>query len=160
MGAKHGRPRFDVSSLSGPTQAHLALDAAARRADIRLHRRRCRNSNHPSFRTYRGRGIVECKRWFKFENFLADMREPVNPKHTLERIHINKGYEPRNCAWKGRVVQARNTRRNRLLTIFDETYCLAEWSERTGIPAWKIRRRLNHSWPTESSPGRDPADYE
>lgn len=57
-------------------------------------------------------GTTVCKRWAKFENFLADMGEaPVG--YSLDRINNRKGYMPSNCRWVPLSEQARNTRRLR-----------------------------------------------
>lgn len=72
---------------------------------------RCTNKNVRSYPDYGGRGITVCKRWLKFENFLADMGE--KPSLTsLDRIDVNKNYEPKNCRWATNIQQANNKRNN------------------------------------------------
>lgn len=63
-------------------------------------------------KNYGGRGITVCKRWLKFENFVADMFEGFDSKLTLDRINNDKGYFKSNCRWTDAKVQAKNTRRS------------------------------------------------
>lgn len=72
---------------------------------------RCTNPNVKSYKDYGGRGIRVCKRWEKFEHFLADMGERPEGK-TLDRKNVNGNYTPANCKWATRKEQAVNTRKN------------------------------------------------
>ena len=72
--------------------------------------RRCTNPKHPRYKDWGGRGITVCKRWRKFENFLADMGErPTNL--TLDRRDNDGNYTPSNCRWATALEQRRNQRR-------------------------------------------------
>lgn len=60
-----------------------------------------------------------CQRWLGesgFENFLADMGERPSPKHSIDRIDNDRGYEPGNCRWATRTEQNTNKRPSSLKT--------------------------------------------
>jgi hypothetical protein len=70
---------------------------------------RCFDPNHAGYRYYGARGITVCHRWFKFENFYADMGDPP-PGLSIDRIDVNGNYEPGNCRWATASEQVRNQR--------------------------------------------------
>lgn len=77
---------------------------------------RCEDKRNPAYKDYGGRGITVCKRWHKFENFLADMGErPVGL--TIERKNNDKGYYKRNCKWANHSEQMINRRGISKLTV-------------------------------------------
>ena len=72
---------------------------------------RCTNPRQANYPAYGGSGVKVCQRWLtSFEHFIADMGEPPTPNHTIERRRNGLGYEPGNCYWASRLVQARNRR--------------------------------------------------
>jgi hypothetical protein len=68
---------------------------------------RCYRPNSVRYHSYGAKGIRVCKKWHKFENFLADMGERPKGK-TLDRINGLKGYFPKNCKWSTCKEQANN----------------------------------------------------
>lgn len=111
---------------------------------------RCHNKNDRSYANYGGRGIVVCDRWrSSFVLFIEDIGMRPSAAHTLDRIDNNGPYDPLNCQWSTRKQQARNTRRNNLLTFNGHTRCLSEWAELVGIHRNTLRYRLGLGWTTE-----------
>lgn len=90
---------------------------------------------------YVSRGITVCERWRSFENFLADMGEPL-PNQSIDRIDNNGNYEPGNCRWATAKEQARNTSRNVDIEFRGETLCLLDWALRIGINQVALRKRI------------------
>ena len=77
-----------------------------------------------------------CQSWSdSFTQFLADMGRRPGPKFSIERSDVNKGYEPGNCKWLPRALQARNTRRSRHLTADGQTMLLVDWSRKLTVSA-------------------------
>lgn len=104
---------------------------------------RCFNPKCKYFTRYGGRGITVCDRWRNdFKTFLADMGT-CPPGLTLERIDNDGIYEPGNCKWATQFEQCNNRTGLRRFEYQGEKLTIAEWSRRTGMPEWKIRRRLD-----------------
>jgi predicted DNA-binding transcriptional regulator AlpA len=114
---------------------------------------RCTNRKSAAWKNYGGRSITVCKRWLaSFDNFLADMGPRPGLKYEIDRYPNNAGnYEPGNCRWVTRKVNARNKRTNRVLTFKDTTHTMAEWAEITGLSRGSIWDRLNRGYSIEEA---------
>ncbi len=97
---------------------------------------RCYNEVADSYPDYGGRGITVCDRWLGdsgFINFLQDMGERPKGK-TLDRINSNKNYEPSNCRWSDKFIQANNRSNNINITYNGKTQSLKQWSRELNLP--------------------------
>jgi len=113
---------------------------------------RCTNSNYSEYQYYGGRGITVCERWLNFENFLEDMDEPPTQEHSIDRIDNDGNYCKSNCRWATKREQARNTRRNLLITFDGETQCLMWWAEKFNINYHTLYNRIyRNGWPIEKA---------
>jgi hypothetical protein len=109
--------------------------------------RRCCNPRTEHFELYGGRGIAVCQAWRNdFVAFFRDMGTRPSPKHSLDRIDSNGNYEPSNCRWATTVVQSRNRRCVRLVTVDGVTRPMPEWAELAGLSKNAIRERLRRGW--------------
>lgn len=114
-------------------------------------KQRCYNPNNVAYSNYGGRGIKICERWKSFEYFYTDMGQRPTPKHQLDRIDNNKGYEPGNCRWVTAKVNANNRRDNRYVTIYGQTKSLKQWCEEYEVPYDTAFNRLNRGWSEEKA---------
>jgi hypothetical protein len=106
---------------------------------------------HQQYKDYGGRGITICKRWLKFENFLADMGErPAGM--SLDRKNNDGPYTKRNCKWSTRSEQARNSSVTKYLTRSDGvTLSMEDWSRKLGLARYGLYDRLQAGWPLEKA---------
>lgn len=103
-------------------------------------RSRCRSPRNKEFHNYGGRGIRTCTRWDNFDGFYSDMGS-CPEGGTIERLDVNGNYEPSNCVWASRTVQANNKRSTVRLTINGETRSLSEWAKHYGVEISKASYR-------------------
>lgn len=112
---------------------------------------RCTKPNCDMYKHYGGRGIKIAETWAKnFPKFLEDMG-PCPDGMTLERIDVNGNYGPGNCRWATTMEQGANKRNNKMLTMGEKTYHLAEWARVTGLSHGVIHYRLKRGWTVEES---------
>lgn len=107
------------------------------------------------YHLYGGRGITVCQTFLGvdgFAHFLKEVGRKPSRCHSLDRISVEKGYEPGNLRWASPTTQARNRRCTLYVTIDGRKVSLAEACETAGLPyqlvydRWKI---LN--WPVSKA---------
>jgi len=113
---------------------------------------RCERPGNAHFADYGGRGIRVHPEWrHDFAAFLAHIGPRPAPHLTLERIDNAKGYEPGNVRWTTHTEQARNTRRNRHVTVRGERMTVAEAAARFGLPKATLLGRLARAWSDDAA---------
>lgn len=104
---------------------------------------RCSNPNDAAYKHYGARGVKVCKRWHKYENFLADMGQRPSKDYSLDRKNVNGDYKPSNCRWATRSEQQRNKTTTRLYTDGSFVGTLVECAANLGISKelahWRIK---------------------
>lgn len=115
-------------------------------------RQRCGNPSDNGYEYYGARGITVCERWRdSFENFYEDMGPRPSSGHSIDRINNDGNYEPSNCRWATRLVQAHNSRISTNITHNGETKCIAEWAQQAGISVKSMYTRLASGWSIEKA---------
>lgn len=76
--------------------------------------KRCENPNNKDFEEYGARGIAVCQAWRNnFLEFFHSVGARPSPKHSLDRIENDRGYEPGNVRWATAKEQSNNRRPRR-----------------------------------------------
>jgi|SRR5688572_4809820 len=110
---------------------------------------RCYNPNMKGYKYYGGRGIKVCKRWHKFDNFLADMGEPPSKEHVLDRLKTSKDYSLSNCRWATYDEQADTRTHVRWLVYKGERKSLTQLALENKISLSSLHARLKRGWGLE-----------
>jgi hypothetical protein len=119
------------------------------RVFIAMHHR-CKSPKNAGWHRYGGRGIFVSEDWADFDRFLSDMG-PQPAGMVLDRIDNDGPYSAINCRWVTPKESMRNTSRNRMVTAFGRTACVAQWAEETLVPKMTIVHRLNRGWDVEAA---------
>jgi transcription elongation factor Elf1 len=115
---------------------------------------RCHNPENKDYENYGGRGIHVCSLWRdSFESFLMCVGKKPAPDYSIERLDVNKGYEPGNVTWATKIEQARNKRSSVFVTIGDQTKTVVEWFENgtASVPLKTIYKRIERGWDPKDS---------
>jgi hypothetical protein len=114
---------------------------------------RCYNPNSTFYEYYGGRGISICDEWRNsyeaFKQWALENGYVSGAGLSIDRIDFNGNYEPSNCRWVDRFIQAGNRRSCRIYTYNNETHNIADWAKETGIPYKRLHSRLYFGWDIE-----------
>lgn len=109
---KHGDPCITELEYHG-------MRATSEYSTWRGMKKRCNDINNKSYDSYGGRGITVCDRWQNsFLSFYEDMGKRPFLEAELDRKENDGNYEPGNCRWVTKTVNAnnkRNTKKNKTI---------------------------------------------
>lgn len=115
-------------------------------------RRRCNEPQNKSYALYGGKGIKVCAEWNDFQVFHDWSKlNGYSDNLTIDRIDLNGNYEPSNCRWVDKFVQANNRSNNHYLTYKGETATMMEWSKKLGLNYYMLRGRIQRGMSVEDA---------
>ena len=71
-------------------------------------KRRCYDAKRRDYKWYGGKGITICEEWLDPKVFINWCEETYIEGMTLDRIDVDKNYQPSNCRWVDMSVQNSN----------------------------------------------------
>ena len=99
---------------------------------------RCKFPNHSKGKY---ENVEVCDRWINFKNFFEDMGE--RPDNTsLDRINPKGNYEPNNCRWADKFIQANNKTNNIKYKIDDENLTLPQIARKYDISRSNLANKI------------------
>jgi hypothetical protein len=128
---------FELSTYQLKKNLNICKVAIRENKEIRkqLHtcfsriKRRCYNSKSHNFKYYGGRGIKICDEWLSnSDNFVSwALENGYKCNLSIDRIDNNGNYEPSNCRWTEKDIQANNKSNNLFYLYNGKTQTLAQW---------------------------------
>lgn len=103
---------------------------------------RCLNKNSKAYRLYGARGIGISDRWRNYKNFVFDMGLAPDGLQ-IDRINNDGNYEPGNCRWTDKFVNANNMSTNRVVFYEGKRQTMAQWCRELDLPYRLTIQRLN-----------------
>lgn len=108
---------------------------------------RCFDARTRGYANYGGRGITVCDSWRRdFWAFLSDMGPRPGRGYSLDRIDVNRSYEPGNCRWATMSEQRRNSRDTIFVEFDGMRRKLCDLCEELGKNYAVVNGRLNIGW--------------
>lgn len=118
-------------------------------------RQRCNNPKNSSYRYYGGRGIKVCWRWnYSFEEFEKwALSHGYQEGLTIDRIDVNKGYQPTNCQW---ITRSENSKKDCVFSYKNASPEVIEY--RKAMRKYGLSKKLYNEVVTDMiAEGKDPS---
>lgn len=121
---------------------------------------RCCLASSQQYKNYGGRGIAVCDAWrTDFVAFYEHVGPRPSKEHSLDRIDVNKDYEPGNVRWATRIVQANNMRDTRIVSYKGEEMPFQLFMRKVncGLNQQTVWNRITrHGWSVERAISEPP----
>ena len=89
-----------------------------------------------------------CQDWQEFGPFHdCAISHDYSDELTIDRIDVNRNYDPSNCRWVTQKEQQQNKRNN----VIVDGLCFAEQCRRHNLPEDTVRGRLKLGWSIEEA---------
>ncbi len=112
--------------------------------------RRCTDPSNNRWECYGGRGITVCNEWIGIDGrrrfYDWALQAGYDKGLQIDRIDVNGNYTPENCRFVDAVVQANNSRRNRVITWQCRSMTAADWARELGLTYASMQHRLDRHW--------------
>lgn len=106
---------------------------------------RCDSPSCKEYKWYGARGIkCEFDSYEEFKEFA--LSHGYSDELTVERIDVNGNYSPDNITFIPPKLQARNTRKNVMISYKGLTLCAAEWADILGVEPNTLTMRKRRGW--------------
>lgn len=114
-------------------------------------KRRCSAEKSRSYKYYGRRGISVCDEWSNdFVPFATWAQGNGYSKElTIDRIDVNGNYEPSNCRWADRIVQANNKTNNHNVDYNGQSHTVSEMAREHGMNYNTLLARIKKGLTTE-----------
>jgi hypothetical protein len=115
--------------------------------------RRCTDPFNNRWDCYGGRGITVCNEWIGIDGrrrfYDWALEAGYDKGLQIDRIDVNGNYMPENCRFVDAMIQANNTRRNRVVNWQGKSMTAAEWARELGLTYASMQHRLDRGWSME-----------
>lgn len=106
---------------------------------------RCYKPSYTGYKDYGGRGIIICPEWLGengLQNFYDwSMKNGYKDGLTIDRINSDGNYEPSNCRWVNRRMQANNRRNTSYVDYNGQKIALCDLARELGISENTLQTR-------------------
>jgi len=115
-------------------------------------KQRCYYKGARMYPAYGGRGIRVCPEWLNdAAAFIRDMGPRPSTRHSVERIDVDRDYEPSNCKWVHVSRQNSNKRTSQFVNLDGQRLTIRDAAEALGVNPGTLWWRIRHAGISEAA---------